>query len=190
MQSVHRAVFAAVLFAGYLIFLISSSLSAPAVVQASTALAAAPDPNMVIDHSVGCSLSNLYPVSVRQWCSLIEKHAAENHLDGGLLAAVILQESGGHQGAYSSSGAVGLMQIMPRDGLAAGFMCVNGPCFTDRPSITELYDPEFNISYGARLLSNLINNYGSLREGLKAYGPAGMGYDYADIILSINSSKF
>jgi len=44
-----------------------------------------------------------------------------------LIAAVILQESGGDPSAYSSSGAVGLMQVMPRDGIAAEFMCVNGP---------------------------------------------------------------
>ena len=97
----------------------------------------------------------------------------------------MVQESGGNPDAYSHSGAVGLMQVMPRDGLAAGFMCVNGPCFGSRPSMSELYDPEFNVSYGTRMLSGLVAKRGSVRDGLMAYGPANVGYYYADKVLAI-----
>lgn len=132
-----------------------------------------------------CSIGGSYPETIRQWCGLIEKHAANNGLDPDLIAAVMLQESGGNAGAYSSSGAVGLMQVMPRDGLAAGFMCVNGPCFASRPSMDELYDPDFNIQYGSGMLAGLISKHGSPREALVAYGPMNVGYYYADKVMAI-----
>jgi soluble lytic murein transglycosylase-like protein len=132
-----------------------------------------------------CSLSDRYPDAIRQWCDMIEKYAAEYEIDPQLIAAVMLQESGGNPQAYSSSGAVGLMQIMPRDGIAASFMCANGPCFSSRPSMDELYDPDFNISYGARMLAGLINKHGSIRDGLQAYGPMDVGYYYADLVIKI-----
>ncbi len=135
-----------------------------------------------------CSLSQSYPDAIRQWCGLIEQYAGENKLDANLIAAVMLQESGGKPDAYSKSGAVGLLQVMPNDGLASGFNCVNGPCFASRPSTAELYDPAFNVSYGARMLAELIQKYGGdIREALRAYGPMNMGYRYADIVISIMS---
>ena len=133
----------------------------------------------------GCGISSRYPESVRQWCALIERHAGENGLDPNLVAAVILQESGGMSGAYSKSGAVGLMQVMPKDGVAAKFNCPNGPCFANRPSMSELFEPQFNIAYGCRMLSGLVYKYGDIREALKAYGPMDMGYAYADLVLGI-----
>lgn len=137
------------------------------------------------DVSDDCQLAAAVPEPVRQWCDLIQSAAQEHGLDPNLAAAVIFQESHGNPNAYSHSGAVGLMQIMPRDGLAAGFQCINGPCFAGRPSSAELYDPAFNISYGCRMLAGLIQKHGSLREALRAYGPANSGYYYADLILSI-----
>ncbi|MCC6148548.1 MAG: transglycosylase SLT domain-containing protein [Anaerolineaceae bacterium] len=133
----------------------------------------------------GCHLADAVPEVVRQWCGLIEASAQVYGLDPNLVAAVIFQESHGDANAYSHSGAVGLMQVMPRDGLAANLMCINGPCFTARPSMAELYDPAFNISYGCGMLSGLINKHGSLREALRAYGPANSGYYYADLVLSL-----
>lgn len=135
--------------------------------------------------SQACSLSDRYPEAVRQWCGMIEKYAAEYDIEPQLIAAVMLQESGGNPQAYSSSGAVGLMQVMPSDGISANFMCANGPCFSSRPSMQELYDPEFNISYGARMLSGLIHKFGNIRDGLQAYGPMDVGYYYSDLVIKI-----
>lgn len=132
-----------------------------------------------------CSLPASYPHEVLQWCNLIENSARETSLPAGLIAAVILQESGGDPLIISSSGAIGLMQVMPRDGLAAEFMCVNGPCFASRPTIEELQDPAFNIAYGTRLLADLCADHGSYREALFRYGPVNMGYHYADLVLKI-----
>lgn len=133
----------------------------------------------------GCPLALSYSDAVRQWCDWIARYASENNLEPELLAALMTQESGGNPQAYSSSGAVGLMQIMPRDGLAASFMCVSGPCFASRPSIDELYNPEYNIAYGAQMLAGLIGKYGDVREALRAYGPHDVGYTYADIVMNI-----
>lgn len=132
-----------------------------------------------------CSISTNYPDTVRRWCDLITQHAAYHGIDPNLIAALIWQESGGNPDAYSKDGAVGLMQVMPHDGLAANFMCPNGPCFANRPSMQELYDPAFNIEYGTRFLSGLVSRYGNTRDALKAYGPANAGYYYADIVLGL-----
>ncbi len=134
---------------------------------------------------ISCAISMNYPEKIQQWCNLITSAAQNTGLPANLIAAVILQESGGHPTILSHSGAVGLMQVMPRDGKAAEFMCINGPCFANRPTIAELQDPTFNISYGAQMLANLFAKHGSYREALYRYGPTGMGYHYADIVLKI-----
>ena len=106
-----------------------------------------------------CSISASYPASIHQWCSDIEFSASSYEMDPNFIAAVMLQESGGDPNAYSKSGAVGLMQIMPMDGIAASFNCVNGPCFSNRPTIEELYNPQFNIEFGVKMLKNLFGKF-------------------------------
>ena len=137
--------------------------------------------------SSNCSIAASYPAAVKQWCGLIDNYAQEQNLDPDLIAAVILDESGGNAQAYSSSGAVGLMQVMPRDGLAADFTCGSNPCFSSRPSMNELYDPEYNLSYGVRMLGSLYRKYGNVRDALLAYGPSNVGYYYADSVLGVYS---
>ena len=132
-----------------------------------------------------CELSSHFPQKGRRWSDLIEVYAHQQRLPADLLAALIWQESGGNSKAYSRSGAVGLMQVMPRDGIAKEFECSNGPCFANRPTIAQLKDPEFNIAYGARMLANLVNRHGNLRDALKAYGPMDVGYYYSDKVLGI-----
>lgn len=130
-----------------------------------------------------CEVSSKYPDTVFRWCALITKYGNEFGVDPDLVAALIFIESNGRPNAISSSGAVGLMQVMPSDGAASRFMCVNGPCFAGRPSTKKLKDPEFNIMYGTRMLARLIKKHG-LRDGLKEYGPMNYGYRYADLVLS------
>jgi len=131
-----------------------------------------------------CQVSSHFPANVLRWCGLITQHASMKKLSPDLIAAVILQESGGSPQAYSHSGAVGLMQVMPRDGLAASFHCKNGPCFANRPTIKQLEDPAFNIAYGTEMLSNLVARNGNIRDALKSYGPMDVGYSYADKVLA------
>ena len=132
-----------------------------------------------------CLVSKKFPERILKWCAQITHYADKYELPADLVAAIIWQESGGNPSAYSSSGAVGLMQVMARDGLAASFQCTNGPCFAKRPSTARLKDPDYNIKYGVRLLANLVKQHGELRQALKAYGPMNAGYSYADKVLSI-----
>jgi soluble lytic murein transglycosylase-like protein len=130
-------------------------------------------------------LRDTYPTTIQQWKSLIEDSGNKYQVDPNLIAAVMLQESGGNSQVISSSGAIGLMQVMPRDGIASSFICGNQPCFINRPTISELSDPEFNIAYGTRMLANLTKEEGSIRQALYRYGPFDVGYAYADAVLSI-----
>ncbi len=149
--------------------------------QDSPAVEASPGPLA----GLPCRVSDNYPQEVLQWCGWITYYAEARDLSPDLVAGLVWYESGGNPGAISRSGAVGLMQVMPRDGPAASFMCVNGPCFSSRPTRDELEDPEFNVRFGTRMLAGLVKRYQSLRDGLKSYGPAGVGYTYADKVLSI-----
>lgn len=154
--------------------------------KAEVAYAAAPpaENEAAIEKQI-CPVSESYPDKIRQWCDIIVAQAGAVGLSPDLIAAVMLQESGGDSSAYSSSGAVGLLQVMPRDGIAADFECVNGPCFASRPTIDELLEPAFNVEFGSRMLAGLIDRLGSEREALKAYGPMDVGYSYADRVLAI-----
>lgn len=197
MNGVQKAIFPGIVLSSFLIILITQFLSSPqTTVQAeSGAPSQSEQANLTqtsegpeSDSNSGCSLGSRYPEKVRRWCDVIESTSAEHGLDPGLIAAVILQESGGDPDAYSRSGAVGLMQVMPRDGIAADFMCQNGPCFASRPSMEELFDPNFNISYGVNMLAGLASKKGDIREALRAYGPMDSGYSYADLVLTINEN--
>ncbi|PWB49542.1 MAG: hypothetical protein C3F13_19285 [Anaerolineales bacterium] len=132
-----------------------------------------------------CEVSSNYPEGILQWCEMITRLAKQAELPPNLVAAVMLQESGGDASAYSASGAVGLMQIMPRDGIAASFECINGPCFASRPTIEELQDPQYNVEFGTQMLKGLIDRLGSPRDALKSYGPMDVDYYYADKVLAI-----
>lgn len=160
------------------------------------ALAAAPAPAAAEasqpqpEPSGECSLSSAFPQSVRDWCALIESSAVEAGLDPGLVAAVVTVESAGDPSAYSVNGAVGLMQVMPSDGPAASFMCLNGPCFSSRPSSAELFDPSFNLAYGTGMLASLIARHGTWRDALVAYGPMDAGYQYADLVLEVYENAY
>ncbi len=159
---------------------LATQVAAPGAAQAPTSA-----DDTAVEIPADCAVSDLFPNKVRRWCGLITQYAGKHELAPDLVAALIWLESGGDPGAYSRSGAVGLMQIMPSDGLAASFTCVNGPCFSDRPTSAELEDPEFNIAYGTRMLAGLVRKNGDLREALKSYGPMDAGYSYADKVIGI-----
>ena len=174
-----QVIFPAILLAASLLLLISHAVYGSTHRDQDTANQTSSSP--IVDASIHPS----FPQSIKQWDSEIQIAAQETGLDPNLIASVMLQESGGQSQVISSSGAVGLLQVMPRDGTAASFVCINGPCFQDRPSISELKDPKFNIIYGSRFLAGLISNHGSLRAALHAYGPMDVGFSYADKVLAI-----
>ena len=182
-MSVQKAIFPG-LIVGIICLIGMTSLLAAAPGRVQRSQSKPETKQQVFSEAQECSISAAYPQSVQQWCAVVERYARANGLDPNLVSAVMLKESAGQPDAYSKSGAVGLLQVMPRDGKASTFMCKNGPCFSDRPSMQELFDPDFNISYGTRMLASLIEHYGDLREALKAYGPKDVGYYYADLVIN------
>lgn len=184
--------FPGILLANLALVVAVSAVSTQGTLASETQIQATPTPLIHQEALISppsrakeCNLAAGYPEKILRWCNLITRYAEENGLPPNLVAAVILVESAGDPNAYSRSGAVGLMQVMPRDGLATAFQCQNGPCFSSRPSTEELFDPEFNIRYGTRLLASYLQRYGDLRQALKAYGPMNAGYSYADKVLQI-----
>jgi len=157
------------------------------------ASAAAAESQVIVQPTEPATCIFQYPENIEPWCFLIEEASLKYGVDPFLIGAVMTQESGGNPEAYSSSGAVGLVQVMPNDGIAANFICANGPCFADRPSSEELFDPAINVNYGTGMLAGLITKYGDTREGLLHYGPdctltdpdCPDPYFYADIVLGI-----
>lgn len=187
MTATQKAIVPGILCCSLLLFFLNRMVNPPIEVMAAaeSVVETEPAPASIEPEADGCVYQSRYPDAVRQWCQLIETVSAAYEIDPLLVAAVMLVESGGQPEVISHSGAVGLMQVMPRDGIASTFQCINGPCFANRPTIAELLDPEFNVEYGVRMLSGLIKKTGSPREALKSYGPYDVGYDYADKVLAI-----
>jgi soluble lytic murein transglycosylase len=102
-----------------------------------------------------------YPLSYEQ---IIRGHARNYDLDPALLAAVIYRESKFDAGARSSSGAIGLMQLLPET--AKGIALHTGG---SRFVVSDLDNPEINVRYGAFYLRRLLNKYGDQRLALAAY---------------------
>lgn len=103
------------------------------------------------------------------------KHSTPYDIDPDLVAAIMWVESRGDPNAVSSSNAVGLLQIMPRE---AGY---------SRPSKAELLCPDLNIEWGVRILNDGLEYFngdvtlalGEYYDGRRAAisrTPRAMGY--------------
>jgi soluble lytic murein transglycosylase len=102
-----------------------------------------------------------YPLRYEQ---IVRTHARNYRLDPALLAAVVYAESKFDPNARSAAGAVGLMQLLPAtaEGIAAR---TGGARFV----VSDLYDPEINVRYGAWYLRHLLDKYRAERTALAAY---------------------
>ena len=96
--------------------------------------------------------------------TIVRGHAHNYHLDPALLAAVIYQESKFNAHARSSSGAIGLMQLLPAT--AKGIALHTGG---SRFRVSDLDNPEINVRYGSWYLRHLLDKYGDERTSLAAY---------------------
>jgi soluble lytic murein transglycosylase-like protein len=181
MNSIQKAIIPGIIIGAFSLVGLSKLVSSPLPVNAAT------EETQTSPSSISCEFYDRYPLKTLPWCDLIEKTSNKYNIDPLLIASIMLQESGGQPEVMSGSGAVGLMQVMPRDGISASFQCINGPCFANRPSIQELKDPAFNVDYGVRMLAGLIERYGDIREALKHYGPYNVEYQYADKVLLIRN---
>jgi soluble lytic murein transglycosylase len=102
-----------------------------------------------------------YPL---RYDAIVRGHARNYHLDPALLAGVIYAESKFHAHARSSSGAIGLMQLLPDT--AKGIAVHTGG---SRFRVSDLDDPEINVRYGSWYLRHLLDKYGDERTALAAY---------------------
>jgi soluble lytic murein transglycosylase len=102
-----------------------------------------------------------YPLRYEQ---VVRGHAGHYRLDPALLAAVIYQESKFRPEVKSSSGAIGLMQLLP-DTAKGIALHTGGSKFV----VSDLYDPELNVRYGAWYLRHLLDKYDDERTALAAY---------------------
>jgi soluble lytic murein transglycosylase len=96
--------------------------------------------------------------------AIVRGHARNYHLEPELLAAVIYQESKFDADARSSSGAIGLMQLLPDT--AKGIAARTGG---SRFVVDDLLEPELNVRYGAWYLRHLLDKYDNEAMALAAY---------------------
>ena len=102
-----------------------------------------------------------YPLRYQQ---IVVAHAENYGLEPDLLAAVIYQESKFDADAVSTSGAVGLMQLLPSTG--QGIADRTGG---DHWKPEDLRNPELNVRYGSWYLRYLLDKYGNEELALAAY---------------------
>jgi soluble lytic murein transglycosylase-like protein len=77
---------------------------------------------------------------------LIEVAAAAHGVDRALVRAVVLYESGGLPNTITTTGAMGLMALMPRT--------------VRRLRVRDPFDPRDNVDGGSRLLAELLAEFG------------------------------
>jgi soluble lytic murein transglycosylase-like protein len=102
----------------------------------------------------------------------IRSAAHRNQLDPALVAAVIFTESHFDQGVRSSSGAVGLMQVMPA---TAARLAEERHLSAVSPA--ALRDPEVNVDYGAFYLAKELRELGEGKDPARAVELAAAAYN-------------
>jgi membrane-bound lytic murein transglycosylase B len=111
----------------------------------------------------GSILSNRSDVDMQKIYNAVSTASKKYGVDSNLILAIIKQESDFDANSTSSSGAAGLMQIMPQNFAHVG--------------ITDEYDVDQNINGGTKMLKEYLNQYGGNTElALMAYngGPGTM----------------
>lgn len=94
--------------------------------------------------------------TLARYDALIKETAARYGVDAALVKAIVHTESYFNPEARSRSGAIGLMQLMPRT--------------AERYGVSDIYDPAQNIDAGVKHLKYLLGRYPSrLAHALAAY---------------------
>ena len=116
------------------------------------------------------------PVAQLETNNHIDKIAKRYGLNPDIVKALIEEESGWVASAEGDNGnSIGLMQIQERWHKKR----------LTRLGITNLYDPEQNVTVGCDILSELLNKYGNYEDALSVYnsGNTEDGKAYAERIL-------
>jgi len=117
------------------------------------------------------------PVAQLEINDHIDKMTKRYGLDSRIIKALIEEESGWLASAEGDNGqSVGLMQIQERWHKER----------MKRLGVTNLYNPEENVTVGCDILSELLNKYGNYKDALSVYnsGNTKDGQAYAERILS------
>ena len=93
-----------------------------------------------------------YPARANAYLDMTADAGRKYGLPDGLMDSLIHQESRWNPNAKSKKGAIGLAQIVPKW----------------HPGI-DATDPETSIYYSAKYLRKLIDRYGNIEDGLRAY---------------------
>jgi murein DD-endopeptidase MepM/ murein hydrolase activator NlpD len=88
-----------------------------------------------------------------KWRDIIDQAASEYGIDGDVIQAIMMIESGGNERAQSGAGAIGLMQVMPFH-WGAG---------------EDPWDPKQNVFKGAKILADNYKQYGNWDSAVAAY---------------------
>ena len=119
----------------------------------------------IIFGAVGIFYNVKYPLKYNKE---IIAYSIENDLEPTLVASLINTESSFKKDAKSSTGAIGLMQIMPKTGEFIANM------LNEEFKEENLYNPKTNIKYGCRYLRYLKDKFSDEKTMLVAYN-AGEG---------------
>ncbi len=128
--------------------------------------------DLEVNYGLSSGISGSYPEPIQRWGIWITKYGNQYSIDPNIIAAVMVQESGGDPNATSVAGARGLMQVMPFHG-----------CST--------YNPEKNILCGVDLLATFRQKAPDWSSALAAYNAGergrdnGKGWGYAEKVLAI-----
>ena len=107
-------------------------------------------------------------IQKKDYHQLVEKYSEEYGLEKELVLAVIKAESNFQETAVSKSGALGLMQIIPRTA-----KWIAGE-FNELYEKQKMFEPETNIKYGCYYLRYLFDKFGNYDVVICAYN-AGEG---------------
>jgi soluble lytic murein transglycosylase len=106
-----------------------------------------------------------YPVNYED---IIKREAAKYAIDPFLIMALIRQESAFNPKAVSSADAHGLMQLLPSTARR-----LSREMKLARPSVARLHEPEVNILFGMRYVSDLLKQFDGQTEKVLASYNAG-----------------
>lgn len=112
-------------------------------------------------------MKKIYPLKYTEY---VEKYCSENSLDKMLVYAIIKAESNFEPNIKSSSGAMGLMQLMESTAKE-----IAEKLNVEYTTKEMLYEPETNIMLGTKYFSELLKKYdGNIYLALTSYN-AGIG---------------
>lgn len=112
------------------------------------------------------------PPALERWAPAIEAAAARHRVDPDALAIMTLVESCGNPAARSPSGALGLMQIMPRTAAR-----IAEERSLPAPTEDTLRDPETNLDLGAYYLGKQLTEFGVEADPLRSVELAAAAYN-------------